>query len=192
MLGTLRDMARPRSRRAGDPVVRRLLALTGVFAVVAAAVVVIGEDARILRLGVLAALWATLVAVAALARRGALPDEAEVAAREEALRRTYELELAAEIDARRDHELGVREAVRREVAEETGDEIAGLRAEVERLRSHLERAGTPAGPPRLQAVAGGWTPAARPSPPPSGGHEGPRPITPAHTLFAESEPRRAR
>jgi hypothetical protein len=104
-LGILRAMpadegrraARPRRgvvpRRAGDRVVRLLLTLTAVLALVAAVVVVLGEDDRVLRLGVVAGLWATLLAVVALARFGARPDEAEVAAREAVLRRTHELEL---------------------------------------------------------------------------------------------------
>ena len=47
-----------------------------------------------LRLGVLAGLWATLLAVTALVRRGSRPDEAdvaEVAARDVAVDRTHEL-----------------------------------------------------------------------------------------------------
>jgi small-conductance mechanosensitive channel len=97
-----RRAARP-VRRPGDPVVRTLLTLTAVLAVVAAVVVVLGEDTRVLRLGIVAGLWAALLAVAALVRRGAGPDEPEVAAREASLRRTYELEPAAEVDARREH-----------------------------------------------------------------------------------------
>jgi hypothetical protein len=80
-------------RRAGDRVVRLLLTLTSVVAAAAAVVVVLGEDDGVLRLGVIAGLWATLLAVVALARCGARPDEAEVAAREAALRRTHEAEL---------------------------------------------------------------------------------------------------
>jgi hypothetical protein len=80
-------------RRAGDRVVRALLTLTAVLAAAAAVVVVLGEDDRVLRLGVIAGLWATLLAVVALARYGARPDEDEVAAREAVLRRTHELEL---------------------------------------------------------------------------------------------------
>ncbi|MCD2194036.1 hypothetical protein LQ327_11685 [Actinomycetospora endophytica] len=147
--------------RAGDPVVRILLALTGAFAVVAAVVVVVSEDGRMLRLGVIAGLWATLLAVAALARRSGAARSGDAAAREESLRRTYELELAAEVDARREHELTVERTVRREVAAESGEEIAGLRAELERLRSHLEQTETHAVRPALQVVAGG-----RPSGPP--------------------------
>jgi hypothetical protein len=81
-----------------------------------------------------------------------------VAAREAALRRAYELELAAEVDARREHELTVEQAVRRKVAAETGEEITGLRDEVERLRTHLERVGTrpaPAGGRPWSSGAGG-------------------------------------
>jgi hypothetical protein len=136
-------------RRAGDPVVRVLLTLTAVLAVVAAVVVVLGEDARVLRLGIIAGLWAALLAVAALVRRDARPDEAEVAAREATLRRTFELEPATEVDARREHEL----AVRREAAAESDEEIIGLRDELERLRTHLDRVGPRAAP----AVGRPWS-----------------------------------
>jgi hypothetical protein len=195
-LGTLRDMASdagaaradrgPRRRgtrpapdggagRAGDPVVRVLLAVTGILAVVAAVVVVLSEDGRMLRLGVVAGLWATLLAVAALARRSG--SGAAAAAREDALRRTYELELAAEVDARREHELTVERAVRREVAAEANEEIAGLRAELERLRSHLEQAETHAVRPALQMVAGSGGPQPV-GPPPRIPEAPPRPVTP--------------
>ncbi|MDL5157658.1 DUF6779 domain-containing protein [Actinomycetospora termitidis] len=151
--------------RPGDPVVRVLLGATAVCAALAAGTVVLADDPRMLRLGVVAGLWAALLAVAALARRSGQGGEA--AERElESMRRTYELELNAEIDARREHELTVEQSVRREVAAEAGQEMAGLRAEVERLRSHLEnaetRAVTPA--PPLQVVASEGR--RRPAPPP--------------------------
>ncbi|HEY2223410.1 DUF6779 domain-containing protein [Actinomycetospora sp.] len=172
--------------RTGDPVVRFLLALTGLFAVVAAVVVVVSEDGRMLRLGIVAGLWATLLAVAALARRSASGSAQDAAAREESLRRTYELELAAEVDARREHELTVERSVRREVAAEAGQEIAGLRAELERLRSHLEQAETHAVRPALQAVAGSGGPPPTPPPGPPPAMPGPpRPVT-------SISPRRAR
>ncbi|GAA4848290.1 hypothetical protein GCM10023201_45300 [Actinomycetospora corticicola] len=141
--------------RPGDPVVRVLLVATAVCAALAAATVVLADDGRMLRLGVVAGLWAALLAVAALARRsggGGADPEREL----ESMRRTYELELAAEIDARREHELTVEQTVRREVAAEAGQELAALRGEVERLRSHLENAETRAAPlpPHLHVVAG--------------------------------------
>ncbi|MEJ2867237.1 DUF6779 domain-containing protein [Actinomycetospora sp. OC33-EN08] len=155
----------PGGGRAGDPVVRVLLTATAVFAGVAAVTVVFAEDPRMLRLGVVAGLWAALLAVAALARRSG--QGGDVSDREiESMRRTYELELNAEIDARREHELTVEQTVRREVAAEAGQEMAGLRAEIERLRSHLENAETRAvaQPPPLQVVASeGHT--RRPTPP---------------------------
>ena len=77
-----RRAARPVRRPAGDPVLRALLTLVAVLAVVAAAVVVLGEDTRVLRLGILAGLWAALLAVAALVRRGAGPDRAAAVAGE--------------------------------------------------------------------------------------------------------------
>lgn len=165
------------SGRPGDPVVRVLLGATGAFAAVAAIVVVVSEDGRLLRLGVVAGLWAALLAVAALARRSG--GGADAAERElESMRRTYELELQAEIDARREHELTVEQSVRRELAEARGDEIAGLRAEIERLRTHLENAETHAVPPQLAVVA----PDDRGAPPPQHpGHRRPGPRRPGPT-----------
>lgn len=162
------------SGRPGDPVVRVLLGATGVLAAVAAILVVVSEDGRLLRLGVVAGLWAALLAVAALARRsggGAEAGEREL----ESMRRTYELELQAEIDARREHELTVEQSVRRELAEARGDEIAGLRAEIERLRTHLENAETHAVPPQLAVVAPDDRGAPRPYHP---GHRRPGPRGP--------------
>ena len=67
--------------------------MTAVLAAGAAVVAVVGEDAAVLRLAVVAALWSTLLAITALVRRGTRPDPAEVAAREAALRRTHRIEL---------------------------------------------------------------------------------------------------
>lgn len=140
-------------QRRGDA--RRLvLGATAVLAAIAAGVVVWSDDARLLRLGVVAALWATMLVVVTLLRRPADP---------EALRRTYEAELAGEVAARREHELTVEQTLRRELERERGGEIEALRSEVERLRTALEQRGpepvaaaAPAPPPepRLQVVNG--------------------------------------
>jgi hypothetical protein len=77
--------------------------------------------------------------------------------REAALRRTYELEPAAEVDARPEHELTVQQTVRREVAAQSGEEITGLRVELERPRAHVERverAVPPAGRPWSSGAGG--------------------------------------
>lgn len=159
-----RRRSRPEPGRAGDPVVLGLVAVTALFAVVAAVVVVVGEGDRVLRLGVVAALWATLLAVAALARRSAWAGDEDPAAREETLRRTYERELAAEVEARHEYEL----SVRREVAAGAAEEIAGLRAELERLRTDLDQAETRTAAPALRVVGGGGAPGpvTRPTSPP--------------------------
>lgn len=189
-----------RAGRSGDPVVRALILATAVLAAAAATVVALSDDGRWMRIGVIAALWSTLLAVVALARRSAGPDADEAvaaaedaaAAEADALRHTYSLELQAEIDARREHELTVEQEVRRRIAAERGEEIAGLRSEVERLRSVLEGAGTrevgiPRG--RLQIVGGTAAPAAGSSgvappgtvPAPSGPPTGPpAPVTPLY------------
>ena len=148
-----RDGRDPGGRRRGDA--RRLvLGATAVLAAIAAGVVVWSDDARLLRLGVVAALWATMLVVVTLLRRPADPD---------ALRRTYEAELAGEVAARREHELTVEQTLRRELERERSGEIEALRDEVERLRTALEQRGpepvataAPAPPPepRLQVVNG--------------------------------------
>lgn len=164
--------------RRRDPVVRILLVLTGLLALGAAAVAVLGDDGRMLRLGVVAGLWATLLAVVALARRGPSSGSEDATARVASLRRTYEAELAAEVDARHEHELTVEQAVRREVAAERNQELVGWRAEVERLRSELDQLESHAARPTLQTVPHGRPHTAAPAgPPPAprrGGPPGPR------------------
>ena len=137
-------------RRLGARVAAAVLPVAAVLAAAAVATVVLSDDVRWLRLGVVAALWAALVAVWAVVRRPAA----------EALRSTYELELAAEVDARQAHEMAVERDVRRELEAERGGEIDALRGEIGRLRSALEQRGTasPAYGTRLQVVGGSALP----------------------------------
>jgi hypothetical protein len=101
---------------------------------------VLAEQARWLRLGVVAALWAALVGAFAAARyrRELLghPDRADE------LQRVYELELEREVSARREYELGVEMSTRRKVEQEVRNEVRGelegLRAELQTLRQNLE------------------------------------------------------
>ena len=153
------------------------------LALAAVLVVVLSDDARWLRAGVLAALWAALVAVHALVRRSADPEAAE-------LRRTYEQELAAEVAARREHELTFEQDLRAELESSRTGELDALRGEVERLRTALEQrsdgSGASARPARLHVVGGSGGPALDlasgvPSPPgawtpPPPVARGPRPL----------------
>jgi len=134
--------------RRGAPL--PVLVVSAVCVLVAVSVVVFADDVRWLRVGVVAALWAALAAVWALQRRASEPDS-------ESLRRTYELELAAEIDARRAHEHTVEQTVRRELESERSGEIDALRGELERLRGALEQRPPEAAPvreTRLHVVGG--------------------------------------
>ena len=106
------------------------------LALAATAILVLGEDARLLRLGLLAALWAALIAALAAARlRGRVAEDDESA---EQRRRVYELELEREVAARREHELEAENEARRRVSEESETELQRLREELRTLREALE------------------------------------------------------
>lgn len=103
------------------------------LAIAATVALIVSEDAQTLRLAVLGALWAFLIAAfVAGARRGGSEPGAEVE-----LRRGYELELAREVAARREYELRVEVQVRREVEGVLRQDIADLRADLGRLRADI-------------------------------------------------------
>ncbi|MGH3899696.1 MAG: DUF6779 domain-containing protein [Pseudonocardiaceae bacterium] len=114
---------------------RVLMLGTVVLAVAAAAVLAAGaQDARLLRLGLVAALWAALLGAFAAARkrREINSDASQV----DELRTVYQLELEREVAARREHTL----TVERELREQTEQtEIAALRAELAAMRANLEK-----------------------------------------------------
>lgn len=120
------------NRSSGRPwfAVGLILALGATFALVLA------DDLRWLRLGILAALWAALVGafVAVKYRKQAVSTE-EAAARAQEI---YELELEREIAARREFELEVETETRQRVEKESQDELDALRAEVVALRESLQ------------------------------------------------------
>jgi len=108
-----------------------------VLAAAATAVLVLSEDARVLKLGLVAALWAALfgaLAVAKLRSRIAAADR-EAAERQ----RIYELELEREIAARREHEAAAEAEARRRAAADADGEIQALKAELRALRENLEK-----------------------------------------------------
>jgi Domain of unknown function (DUF6779) len=115
---------------------RLLLVAVLVLAIAATAVLVLSNDARFLRLGVLAALWAAFVgAFLAVKYRG------EAAAREDEvadLQTVYELELEREVAARREYELEIEAGTRRRVEEESREDLDALRGELRALRENLE------------------------------------------------------
>jgi hypothetical protein len=101
-----------------------------------AAVLVLSNDARWLRMGVVAALWCALVgAVAAAKYRRTAADRAEKATE---LQAVYQRELERECAARREHELEVEAETRRRVEEDSREELESLRAELRTLREHLQ------------------------------------------------------
>jgi hypothetical protein len=114
------------------------------LAVVATVVVFLTEDPQVLRLAVVAAAWAFVLAALVASRPtpertaagGGEPAAVERAAagREAELRPVHELELEPEVAARREHELRVENDLRR-TAEQS------MRAELEALRGELARVG---------------------------------------------------
>ncbi len=106
------------------------------FAVVAAAVLVFSDSSRWLRLAVVAALWAALLAAFAAARYRNQAVEREE--REDELQRVYELELERECAARREYELEVEAETRRQLEDDSRSELDDLRSELRTLRENLE------------------------------------------------------
>ncbi len=106
------------------------------LALVAAALLVLSDNARWLRLAVVSALWAALVGafLAARYRRQVADREDEVAD----LQSVYELELEREVAARREYELEIEAESRKRVQEESRDDLDALRDELRALRENLQ------------------------------------------------------
>lgn len=123
----------PRGRRVGDPWFIGGSAL----AVLATAALVLADDLRWLRLGIIAALWAALLAafLASKYRRQVESTQDSVVEAQA----VYELELEREIAARREYELRAEAEIRRTVEAESRDQLAALRAEVNALRESLQQ-----------------------------------------------------
>ncbi|MEV0697414.1 DUF6779 domain-containing protein [Saccharopolyspora sp. NPDC050389] len=108
-----------------------------VLAAAATAVLVVSNDARFLRLGLVAALWSALIGAFAVAKlRHRVVQGEELAADRQ---RIYELELEREIAARREFELEAEAEARRQATEESEGEIKALQSELRRLRESLEQ-----------------------------------------------------
>lgn len=121
-----------RGRLLGRPflVVGFLLAIGATLALV------LSDDLRYLRLGIVAALWAALIGafLAVKYRKHAAQSEDAVSEAQA----VYELELEREIAARREYELEM-EAENRSVSDSRGrEELEALRAEVTALRDSLQ------------------------------------------------------
>ena len=124
------------NRRPGWVLLTALL----VLAIVASSALVFTNKVELLKLAVIIALWAAVVAafISFIYRRQADIDQAK--ARD--LKLVYDLQLDREISARREYELSVESQLRRELSSElrshNADEVASLRAELAALRASLE------------------------------------------------------
>ncbi|MFB1294531.1 DUF6779 domain-containing protein [Mycobacterium sp. pW049] len=117
-----------------------LMTVLLVLAIVASSALVFTNRVELLKLAVIVALWAAVVAafVSVIYRRQSDSDQAKV----RDLKLVYDLQLEREISARREYELSVESHLRRELASEiraqSADEVAALRAELAALRANLE------------------------------------------------------
>ncbi|MDI3313564.1 MAG: hypothetical protein QJR12_04530 [Mycobacterium sp.] len=131
---------RVRVRRSGRRPGWLLLTALLVLAIGASSALVFTNRVELLRLAVILALWAAIVAafVSVIYRRQSDVDQARV----RDLKLVYDLQLDREISARREYELTVESQLRRELASElraqAADEVAALRAELTALRTNLE------------------------------------------------------
>lgn len=136
--GTVSGMADPNGseRSARGARATLLWGAALVLSLGSTAVLVLGDDPRLLRLALVAALWAAFLAAFAVIRlRQRVADDDERAAQRQ---RVYELELEREIAARREFELEAENEARRRAAEESGRDIEALRAELRTLREVLQ------------------------------------------------------
>jgi Domain of unknown function (DUF6779) len=117
---------------------RVLTSSTFVLAAAAAVVLALGTfDARLLRLSLVAALWAALLGafIAERMRR----ESSSCAERADQLRTVYQLELEREVAARREHTLTVKRELLEQAESSQRREIVELRAEVAAMRANLEQ-----------------------------------------------------
>ncbi|HEY6749441.1 MAG TPA: DUF6779 domain-containing protein, partial [Mycobacteriales bacterium] len=130
-------MARTTSRSGGRGGLRTVaLAVAVVVALASTAAVVISDDPQTLRLAVVGALWAFVLAAFAAPRRPVEAD-GDRPGTEIELRRTYEIELEREVAARREYELQLEVYLRRELERGLAEDVAALRDEVGRMRGEM-------------------------------------------------------
>jgi hypothetical protein len=117
----------------------RTLALVAAVAIALAstAVVVLSDDPQTLRLAVVGALWAFILAAFAAPRRREPDAPAGDPGAALELRRTYEIELEKEVAARREYELQLEVYLRRELERGLAEDVAALRDEISRMRGEM-------------------------------------------------------
>lgn len=103
----------------------------------ATALLVLSDDARLLRLGLVAALWVALAGAFAGARLRSQVIRARERAQDD--QRIYELELEREIAAREQYEAKAQADAYRQAAEDSGAQLQALQSEMQRLRGTLEK-----------------------------------------------------
>ncbi|MBE9374139.1 hypothetical protein IQ251_06720 [Saccharopolyspora sp. HNM0983] len=103
----------------------------------ATAALVLSDDPRLLRLGLVAALWAALAGAFVAARLRSQVVRAQERAQDD--QRLYESELEREIAAREEHAAEVRADAYRQAADESAAQIQALQSEMQRLRATLEK-----------------------------------------------------
>ena len=129
-----------RLRRGGRRPGWVLMSVLLVLAIAASSALVFTNRVELLKLAVILALWAAVVAafVSVIYRRQSDSDQAKV----RDLKLVYDLQLEREISARREYELAVETQLRRELVSElqaqASDEVSALRAELAALRANLE------------------------------------------------------
>ncbi len=133
MVSPSRSSTSSRQRDNAGKIVVGVLILLGLIASV---FLIFSNNVQLIRVGLVAALWAA--AVAALAATRYRRDAAVDQAKTRDLQRVYELQLEREITARREYELGIESRVRREVGADA-TELAALRTELTVLRESLHR-----------------------------------------------------
>jgi hypothetical protein len=118
---------------------RRVLMLsTVVMAAAAAAVLALGtQDARLLRLGLVAALWAALLGAFVTAQ--VRHETSACTEQSDQLRTHYQLELEREVAAQREHTLTVERELREQAELLQRREIMELRTELAAMRASLEQ-----------------------------------------------------